>query len=107
MEEILKKYALLEHLNVSRETCVDFESFISMIVEKNNEINIISKKTSKNKEINLIGSSTEENSRERHIIDSAQIIDFIDENDKKCIDIGTGSGPVSYTHLTLPTKRIV
>ena len=81
MEEILKKYALLEHLNVSRETCEDFESFISMIIEKNNEINIISKKTSKNKDI-----------RERHIIDTAQVIDFVDLNNNTTTDIGTGGG---------------
>jgi len=72
-------YSKLEPLKVSRETLPDLEEFRSMII-------------SKNKEINLIGSSTEENSRERHIIDSAQIIDFIDKNDKKCIDIGSGSG---------------
>ena len=81
MEEILKKYSLLDHLNVSRETCVDFESFISMIIEKNNEINIISKKTAKNKDI-----------RERHIIDTAQVIDFVDLNDNTTTDIGTGGG---------------
>ena len=72
-------YSKLEPLNVSRETLPDLEEFRSLII-------------SKNKEINLISSSTEENSRERHIIDSAQIIDFIDKNDKKCIDIGSGSG---------------
>ena len=72
-------YSKLEPLNVSRETLPDLEEFRSLII-------------SKNKEINLIGSSTEENSRERHIIDSAQIIDFINKNDKKCIDIGSGSG---------------
>ena len=72
-------YSKLEPLNVSRETLPDLEEFRSLII-------------SKNREINLISSSTEENSRERHIIDSAQIIDFIDKNDKKCIDIGSGSG---------------
>ena len=72
-------YSKLEPLNVSRETLPDLEEFRSLII-------------SKNREINLISSSTEENSRARHIIDSAQIIDFIDKNDKKCIDIGTGSG---------------
>ena len=72
-------YSKLEPLNVSRETLPDLEEFRSLII-------------SKNKKINLISPSTEENSRERHIIDSAQIIDFIDKNDKKCIDIGSGSG---------------
>ena len=46
----------------------------------------------KNKQINLISNNTIENSRERHIIDSAQIIDFIDKNEKNCTDIGSGSG---------------
>lgn len=81
MEEILKKYSQLDHLNVSRETCLDFESFITMIIEKNNEMNIISRKTSKNSDI-----------RERHIIDTAQIIDFIDLNHNTTTDIGTGGG---------------
>ncbi len=45
MEEIINKYAALNDLNVSRETCTDFESFISMIIEKNNQINIIRKKS--------------------------------------------------------------
>ena len=81
MEDILKKYSLINHLNVSRETCEDFESFISMIIEKNKEINIISKKSSKNLDI-----------RERHIIDTAQVIDFIDLNNNTTTDIGTGGG---------------
>ena len=81
MEEIIKKYSVLDHLNVSRETCLDFESLISMIIEKNNEINIISKKTAQNNDI-----------RERHIIDTAQAIDFVDLNSKTITDIGTGGG---------------
>ena len=72
-------YSKLEPLNVPRETFPDLEEFRSLIIEKN-------------KEINLIGSNTEDNSRERHIIDSAQIIDIIDENMNLCTDIGSGSG---------------
>ena len=81
MEEILDKYNIINHLNVSRETCLDFERYISMIQEKNHEINIISKKTSKN---NII--------RDRHIIDSAQIVDFIDLNTNTTCDLGAGAG---------------
>jgi len=81
MEEIIKKYSLLNRLNVSRETCLDFEKFISMIIDKNKEINIISKKTAKNEII-----------RERHILDSAQAIDFIDLNSNTTSDLGTGGG---------------
>ena len=78
---ILNFYQKIPIPNVSRETCFDFESLISMIREKNNQINIISKKTA---EINEI--------RERHIIDSAQIIDFIDLNENTTCDLGTGGG---------------
>jgi len=80
-QEILESYNRLSSLNVSRETYLDFESFISMIIEKNKEINIISQKTAKN---NII--------RERHIIDSAQIIDFIDLNQNTITDLGSGGG---------------
>ena len=43
--QILNSYLQISNLNVSRETCNDFENLISMIQEKNQEINIISKKT--------------------------------------------------------------
>ena len=79
MDENLKKYSILGKFNVSRETCIDFERFISLILEKNQEINIISKKT-------------ESIIRERHIIDSAQAIDLIDLNGTICSDLGSGGG---------------
>ena len=81
MEDILKNYSLIKHQNVSRETCLDFESFITMLQKKNEEINIISKETAKNDVI-----------RERHIIDSAQSIEFIDLNSDIITDIGSGGG---------------
>ena len=81
MDINFKKYSILDRFNVSRETCEDFDKFISLIRDKNQEINIISKKTDK---ISII--------RERHIIDSAQAIDFIDLNDNICSDLGTGAG---------------
>jgi 16S rRNA (guanine527-N7)-methyltransferase len=80
-QEILDSYNILNSLNVSRETYLDFESFISMVIEKNKEINIISQETAKSSTI-----------RERHIIDSAQIIDFIDLNQNTTTDLGSGSG---------------
>jgi 16S rRNA (guanine527-N7)-methyltransferase len=81
MEDILKSYSLLNNLNVSRETYLDFEIFISMIQEGNQKINIISQKTAKKSVI-----------KDRHIIDSAQIIDFINLNSNTTTDIGTGGG---------------
>jgi len=80
-EDFLKNYSILDGLNVSRETCLDFEKFISMIRIKNEKLNIISQKSSINGEI-----------RKRHIIDSAQAIDFVDLNQNTTYDLGTGGG---------------
>ena len=78
---ILNSYSKIPNLNVSRETCNELESLISMIQEKNRKINIISKKIHEKEAI-----------RERHIIDSAQIIDFVDLNCNTTSDLGTGGG---------------
>jgi len=78
---ILNTYSKISNLNVSRETCNELESLISMIQEKNKEINVISRKIIEKKDI-----------RERHIIDSAQIIDFVDLNSNTTSDLGTGGG---------------
>ena len=80
-QEILNSYSKLNGLNVSRETFLDFENYISMINEKNKKINIISQNTSS--KIAIIN---------RHIIDSAQIIDFIDFNYNTILDLGSGGG---------------
>ena len=52
-----------------------------MVIEKNKKINIISQNTSSKKTI-----------FERHILDSAQIIDFVDFNSNSTIDLGSGAG---------------
>ena len=78
---ISKNYSKIEKFDVSRETCNDFETLISMIQKKNKEINIISKKNSDKEAI-----------RQRHIIDSAQIIDFVDLNCNTTSDLGSGGG---------------
>ncbi len=80
-QEILNYYSRINHLNVSRETFLDFENYISMILEKNKKINLISQNTASKKAI-----------INRHIIDSAQIIDFIDLNSNTTTDIGSGGG---------------
>jgi len=81
MEDIIKLYSSLNYLNVSRETYLDFEDFISMVKDKNQEINVISRKNAEKSAI-----------RDRHIIDSAQIIDFINLNTNTTTDLGTGGG---------------
>ncbi len=80
-QEIINSYSRLNDLNVSRETFLDFESYISMILEKNEKINIISQKTASKRAI-----------IDRHIIDSAQIIDFVDLNCNTTTDLGSGGG---------------
>ena len=66
--------------NVSRETFNDLNEYVNLVVQKNNEINMISK-------------SSEKSIYTRHLLDSAQIIDFIDKNDiKLCTDLGSGAG---------------
>ena len=80
-QEIINSYSKLSELNVSRETFLDFESYISMILEKNEKINLISNKFNEKNDI-----------IQRHIIDSAQIIDIVDFNNNTTIDIGSGSG---------------
>jgi len=78
---ILNSYSKIQNLDVSRETCSELEMLISMIQDKNREINIISRKMSKKEDI-----------RERHIIDSAQIVDFVDLNSNTTSDLGSGGG---------------
>ena len=66
--------------NVSRETLGELYEFRDQILLRNKRINLISKKTEK-----VINN--------RHIKDSAQIIDFIDEKEiNVCTDLGSGAG---------------
>ena len=95
MHDFIKKYPLLDKLNVSRETCLEFEQFATMVREKNKEINIISSATEKKEDI-----------MNRHIIDTAQIIDFIEFNSKSISDLVTGGGfPGLITAIMLKNKK--
>ena len=80
-QEIKNSYSKLSGLNVSRETFLDFESYISMIFEKNEKINLMSNKFNEKNDI-----------IKRHIIDSAQTIDIVDFNHNTITDIGSGNG---------------
>ena len=81
MDEVLTKYKKIDHFNVSREACLDFERFIDYVIQKNKILNIIGKSTEKKDII-----------RERHIIDCAQAIEFIDLNSNYVYDLGSGAG---------------
>ena len=66
--------------NVSRETLKELEDYGKSII-------------SKNKDIKLISSSTEKSINTRHILDSAQTIDFIENIEiNTCTDLGSGAG---------------
>ena len=64
---------------VSRETFSSFKKYEEIIIEAN-------------KTLNLIGKSTISKIWERHILDSYQVIDFIDKNDSIVTDLGSGAG---------------
>ena len=64
---------------VSRETITSLNTYETMLIDAN-------------KRLNLIGNSTIDKIWNRHFLDSAQVIDFINKNDKSLIDIGSGAG---------------
>ena len=66
-------------LQVSRETIESLNIYEALLLENNRKLNLISK-------------STESIIKTRHILDSAQVIDFINKNGKICADLGTGAG---------------
>ena len=45
-----------------------------------------------NKNLNLVGNSTINHIWHRHFLDSFQVIDFIDKNQKTLVDLGSGAG---------------
>ena len=94
MDEYFDNFLILDKFNVSRETFSTLNEFRKKIIEKNNEINLISTKSTSN-------------SMNRHIIDCAQVIDLIDINSKTCTDIGSGAGlPGIVLSILVRDKKI-
>ncbi|MBC8295838.1 MAG: class I SAM-dependent methyltransferase [Pelagibacterales bacterium] len=94
MDEYFDNFLILDKFNVSRETFSTLNEFREKIIEKNNEINLISTKSASN-------------SMNRHIIDCAQVIDLIDINSKTCTDIGSGAGlPGIVLSILVRDKKI-
>ena len=69
----------------SRFTQVSRETISSLIKYEEILINA-------NKSLNLVGNSTISQIWNRHFLDSMQVIDFINKNDKSVIDLGSGAG---------------
>ena len=79
---------------VSRETISSLKKYEEILIEGN-------------KKLNLIGNSTINNIWTRHYLDSAQVIDFIDKNDKSLVDIGSGAGfPGVIIAIILKDRKI-
>ena len=64
---------------VSRETITSLKKYEDILINAN-------------KTLNLVGKSTINDIWTRHFLDSVQVIDFIDKNDKTLIDLGSGAG---------------
>ena len=79
---------------VSRETITRLKEYEDFLVKSNNNLN-------------LIGKSTVKEIWNRHFLDSAQVIDFIDKNDKSLIDLGSGAGfPGLVIAIVLKDRKI-
>ena len=64
---------------VSRETITSLKKYEEYLIKSN-------------RTLNLIGKSTVNQIWIRHFLDSSQVIDFIDKNEKNLIDLGSGAG---------------
>jgi len=79
---------------VSRETISSLKKYEEILIKAN-------------KKLNLIGTSTINNIWIRHYLDSAQVIDFIDKNDKTLVDIGSGAGfPGAVMAILVKDRKI-
>ena len=79
---------------VSRETITSLKKYEDILIKAN-------------KTLNLVGNSTINDIWTRHFLDSAQLIDFIDKNDKTLVDLGSGAGfPGLVLAITLKDRKI-
>ena len=80
MTEKEAKYILLNQLKFSQDALYKLDTFCNELI-------------SYNQKFNLIGKSTINNIWDRHVLDSAQLVKFIDFEDNLSIsDLGTGAG---------------
>ena len=75
--EVIK--ILKKDLNFSDDSIIKLQSFCELVLKEN-------------KKHNLIAKSTEKQIWTRHILDSAQLVKFIDFNVKSLADLGSGAG---------------
>jgi len=79
---------------VSRETITSLMKYEQFLINRN-------------KTLNLVGNSTIRNIWYRHFLDSVQVIDFIDKNQKTLVDLGSGAGfPGIVLAIALKDRKI-
>ena len=79
---------------VSRETIISLKKYENILIKAN-------------KSLNLIGNSTIKDIWTRHFLDSVQVIDFIDKNNKTLVDLGSGAGfPGLVLAIALKDRKI-
>ena len=94
MDKTIQIDTFTRFTRVSRETITSLAKYENMLINDN-------------KNINLIGKSTINEIWKRHFLDSVQVIDFIDKNDKTLVDIGSGAGfPGLVIAIVLKDRKI-
>ena len=79
---------------VSRETIISLKKYEDILIKEN-------------KTLNLVGKSTINDIWIRHFLDSVQVIDFIDKNNKTLVDLGSGAGfPGIVLAIALKDRKI-
>ena len=79
MDKTIQIDTFYRFTQVSRETITSLKKYEDILIEAN-------------KSLNLVGNSTIKEIWSRHFLDSVQVIDFIDKNDKTLMDLGSGAG---------------
>ena len=94
MDKAIQIDTFSRFIQVSRETITSLKKYEDTLIKAN-------------KTLNLIGNSTIRNIWIRHFLDSVQVIDFIDKNDKTLVDIGSGAGfPGLVLAIMLKDKKV-
>ena len=94
MDRSVQIDTFIRFTRVSRETISSLKKYEDKLINSN-------------KTLNLVGNSTINYIWTRHFLDSVQVIDFIDKNDKSLIDLGSGAGfPGMVLAIVLKDRKI-
>ena len=94
MDKTIQIATFSRFTQVSRETITSLKKYEDALIKAN-------------KTLNLIGNSTIKDIWTRHFLDSVQVIDFIDKNNKTLVDLGSGAGfPGLVLAIALKDRKI-